>query len=89
MDKYEQDMAVWGDKYIILYANGKCGKALPPKPPHPFEGRKGKCQPPPAITHSPFPEPVSCPHHAAAPTHALVDTVDYEDDTDTNTDNDV
>ena len=90
MDKYEQDMDVWGNKYTILYVNGKCGKALPPKPPHPFEGRKGKHQPPPVITHSPFPEPVSHPHCAAAPTHALVDTVDYEDDSeyaDTDTDN--
>ena len=30
MSKYEQDMAVWRDEYTILYANGKCGKALPP-----------------------------------------------------------
>ena len=92
MDKYEQDMVVWGDKCAILYANGKRGKALPPKPPHPFKGRKGKRPPPPLITHAPLPEPVSRPHRAAAPTRALVDTVDYEDDSeyaDTDTDNDM
>src|SRR5258706_13830802 len=92
MDKYEKDMAVWGDKCAILYANGKCGKALPPKPPHPFKGKKGKCPHPPVINHAPLPEPAAHPHCAAAPTHALVDTVDYEDDSeyaDTDTDNDV
>ena len=92
MDKDEQEMPVWGDKCVILYANGKCGKALPLKPPYPFKSRKGKRPPPPVITHAPLPEPVSHPHHAAAPTHALVDTVDYKDDSeyaDTNTDNDL
>ena len=47
-------MPVWGDKCVILYANGKCGKALPPKPPYPFKSRKGKCPPPPVITHAPL-----------------------------------
>jgi hypothetical protein len=32
MDKYEQDMAAWRDECAIFHANGKCGKALPPKP---------------------------------------------------------
>ena len=67
MDKYEQDMAVWGDKCAILFANGKRGKALTPKPPNTFKGRKGKRPLPPVITYAPLPEPISRPRRAAAP----------------------
>jgi len=91
MDKYEQDMAAWGDECAVLHANGKRGKALPPKPPHPFKGKKGKRPPPPVINCAPLHEPVARPHRAAAPTKILVDTVDYEEDSeyaDTDTDND-
>ena len=91
MDKYEQDMAVWRDECAILYANGKCGKALPPKPPHPFKGKRGKRPPLPVINHEPLPESMPRPHRAAAPSKVLVDTVEYSEDSeyaDTDTDND-
>src|SRR5258706_3113345 len=79
MDRYDQYMVVWGDKCAILYANGKCGKALPLKTPHPFKGKKGKRPPPPVINHAPLPKPVAHPHCAAAPTNVILVTVDYED----------
>ncbi len=91
MDKYEQDMAVWRDECAILYVNGKCGKALPPKPPHPFKGKRGKHPPLPVIKCTPLPESMAHPHCAAAPTKALVDTVEYSEDleyADPDTDND-
>ncbi len=91
MDKYEQDMTAWRDECAILSANGKCGKALPPKPPHPFKGRRGKRPPLPVIDHTPRPEPMARPCRAAAPTKVLVDTVEYSDDSeyaDTDMDND-
>ena len=91
MNKYEQDMAVWRDECAILHANGKHGKALPPKPPHPFRGKRGKCPPLPVTDHAHLHESVVCPHHAAATTKVLVDTVEYTEDSeyaDTDTDND-
>jgi hypothetical protein len=92
MDKYEQDMAAQRDECAILSANGKHGKALPPEPPHPYKGKRGKHPPLPVINHSPCPEPMSHPCHAATPTKVLVDTVEYSEGSEyanTDTDNDV
>ena len=61
MDKYEKDMTAWRDKCAILSANGKHGKALPPKPPHPFKGKRGKRPPLPVLNPKPHPEPVARP----------------------------
>ena len=72
-------MAVWMEKCAILCANGKHGKALPPKPPHPFRGRRGK-QPHLPVINPPPSESMVCPLHAAAPTKVLVDTVEYTED---------
>jgi len=80
MDKYEQDMALWMEKCAILCANGKHGKALPPKPPHPFRGRRGKQPHLPVINPPPSPESMVHPLCAAAPTKVLVDTVEYTED---------
>jgi len=40
MEKYEQDKDVWRGECAILCVNGRHGKALPPKPPHPFKGKR-------------------------------------------------
>ena len=91
MDKYEQYMALCGNKCAILYANGRCGKALPPKTSHPFKGKKGKRPPPRIINHAPLLKPVAHPHHAGAHANVVVASVDNEDDSeyaDTDTNND-
>jgi len=80
MDKYEQDMDIWRGECAILCAKGRHGKALPPKPPHPFKGKRGKRPPPPVFNHAPLPESMVYPHCAAAPTKVLVDIVEDSED---------
>jgi len=80
MEKYEQDMDVWRGECAILCANGRCGKALPPKPPHPFKGKRRRQPPPPVINSNPLSESMVHPHRAAAPTKVLVDIVEYSED---------